>query len=50
MAALRQRMQKELRLRNYSPRTIRTYTAAVADFIPYFHKSPSQPSPEQDHA
>jgi len=42
MAALRQRTQKELRLRNYFPKTLWTYTPAVADFVRYFHKSPGR--------
>jgi len=42
MTHLRQRMQEDLRLRNFSERTIRHYTHTVADFAKHFRKSPDQ--------
>src|SRR5262249_52005068 len=40
MTPLRQRFVDDLRLRNYSPRTIEAYTAGVARLAKYFNCSP----------
>lgn len=46
MTHLCQRMQEDLRLRNFSERTVRHYTHTIAEFAKYFHKSPDQLGPE----
>src|SRR5215831_15194741 len=50
MTPLRQRLVEDLRLRNYSPRTIEIYVAHVARFAKHFGRSPDQLGPEEMRA
>ena len=50
MTPLRQRLTDDLRLRNYSPRTVQTYVAAVARFARHFGRSPADLGPEDVRA
>jgi site-specific recombinase XerD len=46
MTPLRQRFTQDLQLRNYAPRTVSTYVAAVAHFARHFNRSPESLGPE----
>jgi integrase/recombinase XerD len=47
MTPLRQRFLDDLRLRNYSPRTIQAYVAGVARLANHFGRAPDQLGPEE---
>ena len=46
MTPLRQRMEQDLQLRNYAPKTIERYVDCVAAFAKHFHTSPDRLGPE----
>lgn len=46
MTPLRQRLIDDLRMRNYSPRTVEAYVAGVARLAQHFNRSPDQLGPE----
>jgi integrase/recombinase XerD len=46
MTALRQRLIEDMQVRNYSPRTVEAYVAAVAKLAKHFRRSPDQLSGE----
>ena len=50
MTPLRQRLLDDLRLRNYSPRTVQAYVAAVAKLARHFRTAPDRLAPEQVRA
>lgn len=50
MTALRQRMVEDMRLRNFSERTVEGYVAAVAQFAKHFGKAPDQLGPAEIRA
>ncbi len=47
MTALRRRMIDDMRIRNYSPKTIKEYVRRVAAFAKHFSRSPGMLGPEQ---
>jgi integrase/recombinase XerD len=50
MSALRQRLIEDMQVRNYSPRTVEAYVAAVAKLARYFMRSPDEVSGEDVRA
>src|SRR5580692_3080959 len=47
MTPLRQRMLEDLRIRNYSPSTVRAYIRCIADFAEHFNQSPDKLGSEE---
>ena len=50
MTALRQRLIEDMQVRNYSPRTVEAYVAAVAKLAKHFMRSPDQLTAEEVRA
>ncbi len=50
MNPLRQRMIEDLRIKNFSPRTVETYVSRVALFAKHFGRSPERLGPEEIRA
>ena len=50
MSALRQRLIEDMQVRNYSPRTVEAYVAAVAKLAKHFMRSPDQVTNEEVRA
>ncbi len=50
MTPLRQRFIDDLRLRNYSPRTVEAYVLRVAQFAQHFRRSPDRLGMEEVRA
>jgi integrase/recombinase XerD len=42
MGALREKMIEEIRLRNFSPRTEKSYVSAMVGLVKHYHRSPDQ--------
>jgi len=46
MTALRQRMTEDMRIRNFSPKTVGAYLRQISKFAYYFKRSPTELGPE----